>query len=93
MNTHPLTVIMGQIERARNEMLLVQKILNDVRAQAGSSPDFREKRRWIPREEVGEDLDLSRRSQVSNLEASYILYEEATNRFEKGITQFRNTVS
>ena len=48
MNVHPLAAIMGQIEKAKNEMELVRKVLNDVRAQGGTNPDFRENRRWIP---------------------------------------------
>lgn len=56
MNVHPLAAIMGQIEKAKNEMELVRKVLNDVRAQGGTNPDFRENRRWIPSKEVGEEL-------------------------------------
>lgn len=92
ISEEPILTILNQIAQAKAEMQLVQQLLRDIHAPAGSDPVFRQTMHVIPSEERGEDLARTRRTRVANLESTYILFEEASNQFQDSITKLRKRV-
>ena len=92
MDSNPFFAIMNEIERARSEMLLVEQILMDVRAPPGSNPTFRQRLRYTHREEEAEALQETRRTKLANLEASRLLFNDATKCLQQGITNIQSSI-
>ena len=84
--------IVKQISQARAEMQLVQQLLRDIHAPAGSDPVFRQTMHIIPSEEKGDDLEKTRKTRIANLESTFVLFEDATNQLQENIQQLQKRI-
>ena len=84
--------IVKQISQARAEMQLVQQLLRDIHAPAGSDPIFRQTMHIIPSEEKGDDLEKTRKTRIANLESTFVLFEDATNQLQENIQQLQKRI-
>ena len=84
--------IIKQISQAKAEMQLVQQLLRDIHAPAGSDPVFRQTMHIIPSEEKGDDLEKTRKTRIANLESTFVLFEDATNQLQENIQQLQKRI-
>lgn len=84
--------IVKQISQAKAEMQLVQQLLRDIHAPAGSDPVFRQTMHIIPSEEKGDDLEKTRKTRIANLESTFVLFEDATNQLQENIQQLQKRI-
>ena len=84
--------IVKQISQAKAEMQLVQQLLRDIHAPAGSDPVFRQTMHIIPSEEKGDDLEKTRKTRIANLESTCVLFEDATNQLQENIQQLQKRI-
>lgn len=92
ISEEPIITILNQIHRAKAEMQLVEQLLKDIRAPAGSNPPFRQTMHLVPTEERGDDLKRTQITRIANLESSYLLYEDSTNQLKESIEELKNRV-
>lgn len=92
IDAEPLQTIIQQIEQAKSEMILIQLLLKDINAQAGSNPLFRQTMRVIPSEERGNDLANTYKNRIANLESTYILFDYSFKQFSEGIHKLRDRI-
>lgn len=84
--------IVKQISQARAEMQLVQQLLRDIHAPAGSDPVFRQTMHIIPSEEKGDDLEKTHKTRIANLESTFVLFEDATNQLQDNIQHLQKRI-